>query len=319
MRTMLFVIKDLMKFREIAAARRAPYNPPKYIPLSPDKWPDGAMKICPKVFTTLETQRLPSEYVFVKKTREDGAPLGRHYMLTINFSRQMSGALLDRSHFPDWATSKYRFETVYMPQNDATLLEIRLPSVTTILDKVVGDETDLLAWRASIGEEKADQIADAAATKGTNVHWMCESYVTTGNVNAIEHADITGEEWTIFHLIRQHLETFDTILGSELTVFNLLLGYTGTIDLVGITADGRLCLIDIKTYGKERKEAHMHKAKLQVTLYAMALQKGYNVPIEVAQIVYANPITGLRVVDFDLADYYDEAHELIRKYYALYG
>ena len=49
------------------------------------------------------------------------------------------------------------------------------PSVTTVLS-ILGEES-IAAWRAKVGEEKANEISLKATTRGTAVHGIIEKYL----------------------------------------------------------------------------------------------------------------------------------------------
>ena len=208
--------------------------------------------------------------------------------------------------------------------------EIKLSyhSVTTILGRML-DKTSIEEWRDAVGHEQADAYTAAASEKGSNVHAMIECYVRLGHNSSdqINHANFskvmasdgrTPEEFTIFHLLRQHIDTFDNFEGVEVLIYHPRHKYAGRIDLIGRRGD-KLVLIDIKTYGKQRSDEHLLSAKLQTTLYAIAMRDVYGVHIDEVEIVYANPTSGLQVVPVDVASYESEAIELTTKYEMLYA
>ena len=49
------------------------------------------------------------------------------------------------------------------------------PSVTSITSQLSAE--GIKAWRARIGEKKAQQIITEASTRGTSVHKLCEDYI----------------------------------------------------------------------------------------------------------------------------------------------
>jgi len=51
-----------------------------------------------------------------------------------------------------------------------------LVSVTTLLDKFK-DKTALFNWRKSVGDEEANKVSNAAATRGTKTHTLIENYL----------------------------------------------------------------------------------------------------------------------------------------------
>lgn len=323
-------------------AKRAPLKQLQYLPFSPLLWShatagggviEGGQKLLPYLLHRDQIGADPDSFAFgdvtsrvawFSKERHDGADGGRHYFLRVSQTPTSlrvvgSDAIVMRSLIPHsrhfhkkywWSQKRIKDATGYVDD----VIEFHLPSVTTILDQVIDQQADLEAWRDSIGHAKADEIAAASAEKGSHVHDICEFYTTKASLPP--HDQYTEEEWTLFHMLRQHIDTFDIVKASELTVFNTVLGYSGTIDML-VEVDGKYWLIDFKTYRKQRKPEHLEKARMQVALYARALSECYGIPIEKAQIIYANPESGLQVVDFDVVALYDLAEETVRKYYAL--
>lgn len=317
-----------MQFREIAKARRAPLKEIDYVPISQDEWnmgQGGGQKLIPYLLHNdkdgLKFGPVDDWIAWATKEREDDTPDGRVYRLRLSNLIRPLGAHKSQQILPLFPSNE-TFHKMFMWATPHTqrvevgsALELAFPSVTTVLDQVVDGQTDLDAWRESVGHAEADRIAAESALKGQHVHDICEWYTTKRGIPAYDQ--YTEEEWTIFHLLRQHIDKQKVVCGSELTVFHTVLGYSGTIDLLCWEGDDNYTLIDFKTYRRFRKPEHLIKAKLQVTMYAMALRDCYGINVRKAQIIYANPDTGLQVVDFDLDEWYHEAEETVRKYYAL--
>lgn len=326
------------------ASKKAPARDARYNPLSTEQWmtlsPEGqpqisGMKLHPGVRTDRQAPLVTSDFGDsgqVTFNRIDHPEFGRRYRLTVDqrppkdyMTLSIPGSFFDTNQWNDWVRWCPGIVQVWS-RPSRIILEAVLPSVTTMLDTVLGQSPELLAWRDSIGHEDAARITEESAIRGTNVHKMCEMYVQGGMQlllnEEVTHLKREGRgytplEWTIFHMIRQHLDTFDEFIAVEVTVFNLLQGYSGTIDLVGRKGD-KTILVDLKTYGRERKDDQLHKAKLQVTLYALALRESYDINIDECEIVYANPETGLRVVPVDIEAYDAEAREIAMKYHIMF-
>lgn len=320
-----------LQVRQIMAARRAPLKPVPYRPFSDLTWEgwsepanDGT-KLMPKVCGITA----PGQDAYMRRIDSDVD--GRTYRLSFIGDRDPSetrdlGLFAKDSIIAShpWAVNKSRYDRYADAATFQVYHNISLPSVTTILSTSVEDDGALQAWRDGVGHDVADRIAAESAEKGTRVHQMVEDYVRYGAVRDEPIVTETGatksqyekEDWTIFHLLRQEIEQYDYFCASELTVFNLIHGYSGTIDLVGFR-NGKLQVCDIKTYRRERKAEHLIKAQLQVTLYALALKESYDIVIEEAEIIYANGDTGVVVVPVNLEEFHDRAIDAVKKYYFL--
>ena len=167
--------------------------------------------------------------------------------------------------------------------NDQRHYEIgqeKLPSVTTILQATQSDEKKaiLAQWRQNVGENKAEEIKNEAANRGTIMHRILEGYLLGQN-----HADFSdlGQQAgsmanTILESgIRGHL---DEIWGSEITVYYPGL-YAGATDLAGIY-EGRESIIDFKQSNKPKKKEWIEDYFMQLAAYAMAHNHVYDTKIQ---------------------------------------
>lgn len=118
------------------------------------------------------------------------------------------------------------------------------PSVTTILSATYPKSRFLLDWQLDKGKEEADRILKEAAEDGTFVHERVEQLIKGYTVNTeflnakqarclmafVDWAKKTKPDWT----------------ATEIKVYNHLLRYAGTIDVL-CEINGEPWLIDIKT------------------------------------------------------------------------
>jgi hypothetical protein len=110
--------------------------------------------------------------------------------------------------------------------------------------RMAEDPSAARRWLRSAPEE----ISDRAAKKGTLVHLAAEQGLRPEDV----------DEATAPKLRQYHAWMDDTgfeVLGQELQVWNLELGYAGSLDILGRRPDGSLAIVDIKT-GKSVKGRH---------------------------------------------------------------
>lgn len=117
--------------------------------------------------------------------------------------------------------------------------------------RAVADEKDARKWlRRAATEER-----DAAAERGSRIHWAAQAGLPSSEVeDDIRLKVLAYEDWLAAHQVR--------VLASECQVWNLSVGYAGTMDLLADTNIGRY-VIDIKS-GKGVYTEHA----LQVEAYA---------------------------------------------------
>ena len=140
----------------------------------------------------------------------------------------------------------------------------KVPSVTSILDVV--NKPALNAWRARVGNAKADQISRESAEFGTRVHVACEwiangefTYTATGELGLDDDLRPFADA---FHT---WLRDGQEVIATERTVKHSRLRYAGTLDLLVKLADGRTATVDLKT-GKQVSEV----TPLQLEAYRRA-------------------------------------------------
>jgi len=139
------------------------------------------------------------------------------------------------------------------------------PSVTTVLGAML-DKSGLDEWRKRVGDEEANRVSRLAATRGTNVHNMCESYVRGEDVDVSMPFNAY-----MFNQIKKVLdEHVDDIVGCELTLVSDELKIAGSCDLIALY-DGKLSIIDYKTSSKNKMKDWIESYFLQTVLYSYML------------------------------------------------
>ena len=167
--------------------------------------------------------------------------------------------------------------------NDQRHYEIgqeKLPSVTTILQATQSDEKKaiLSKWRQNVGENKAEEIKNEAANRGTIMHRILEGYLLGQN-----HADFSDLGQQAGVMANTILESgirgqLEEIWGSEITVYYPDL-YAGATDLAGIY-NGRESIIDFKQSNKPKRKEWIEDYFLQLAAYAMAHNHVYGTNIQ---------------------------------------
>ena len=161
----------------------------------------------------------------------------------------------------------------------------KLPSVTTILSATQSDEKkeSLARWKQKVGENKADEIRDQAAERGTIMHRIIEGYLL-----GQRHADFSdvGQDAGVMaqKIIDQGLEGhMDEIWGSEITIHYPGL-FAGATDLCGIY-EGRESIIDFKQSNKMKRKEWISDYFVQLAAYAMGHNYVYGTNIQSGTIL----------------------------------
>ena len=136
------------------------------------------------------------------------------------------------------------------------------PSVTTVLS--ILNEEKIAAWRAKVGEEKANQIGTQAANRGTAVHNIIEKY-------------LHGEDTTDFmpH-VQQSLQNLKPLIDKHVTkvfatecpLYSDHLKLAGTCDAI-VEWDGVPTIVDWKTSRRPKKKTDIPNYFCQLAAYAV--------------------------------------------------
>jgi genome maintenance exonuclease 1 len=148
----------------------------------------------------------------------------------------------------------------------------KLPSVTTILSNTQSEEkkASLKAWQDKVGVDKAEQIKNEAASRGSTMHAILEDFI-----DGKERVDLTENGKIAASMAQQIIEkglcNVSEIWGSEVTVYYPGL-YAGATDLVGIYND-KPAIIDFKQSNKPKRREWIDDYKHQLAGYALAHNK----------------------------------------------
>jgi len=139
------------------------------------------------------------------------------------------------------------------------------PSVTTIISTLPHPGLD--EWRERVGEEEADRVSKEAASIGTCMHDMLESYVRD-----VQYPETNTPEEAIakkmFAAVRMMgLRDLQEIWGIEVALYYENL-YAGRTDIVGVYS-GKPSIIDYKTSKYFKKDEWIEDYKLQTAAYAI--------------------------------------------------
>ena len=98
-------------------------------------------------------------------------------------------------------------------------------------------------WALRIGQEKANQIGQDAATNGTAVHLLIETFLKNQPINL---QDFTEYQIKLFTSIKGYLKKINEVWGQEVVLFSDKLKIAGRCDCIGIYKNVP-CIIDFKT------------------------------------------------------------------------
>jgi hypothetical protein len=163
--------------------------------------------------------------------------------------------------------------------------EEKLPSVTTILQATQSDEKkeSLAKWKQKVGENKADEIRDQAAERGTIMHRIIEGHLLGqrhANLSDLGQAAGTMAQKIIDEGLEGHM---NEIWGSEITIYYPGL-FAGATDLAGIY-EGRESIIDFKQSNKLKRREWIEDYFIQLAAYALGHNYVYNTAIQSGTIL----------------------------------
>ena len=164
----------------------------------------------------------------------------------------------------------------------------KLPSVTTILQATMPEEKKqkLAEWRLRVGENKAEDIKNSAATRGTAMHTYLEHYIDGKGL-----LDLSDEGRVAMAMAKKIIDDgfgdLSELWGSEVTLFYEGL-YAGATDAVGVY-QGRDSIIDFKQSNKPKRDEWITDYKLQMAAYATAHDQMHGTSIEQGVILMCTP------------------------------
>jgi len=144
------------------------------------------------------------------------------------------------------------------------------PSVTTITG--LHSKQSIIAWRKRVGEAEATKISTRAATRGTKVHSLCESYLRGESTQP----DIFDTQ--LFKSLIPELDNIDNIHALESPLYSNHLQVAGTVDCIA-EYKGKLSIIDFKTSAKIKNRDWIHGYFMQTSAYAVMFEEMTGIPV----------------------------------------
>lgn len=145
----------------------------------------------------------------------------------------------------------------------------KFKSVTTILGEKM-DKSHLDAWKKRVGEEEARKVSTQAATRGSAIHALAESYL------------LNDPDWKrgampfnleLFSKIRPVLDLHvGSVYGIEVPLYSARLRAAGTCDLLA-GFRGINSVVDFKTSKRIKKEEDIESYFLQATAYSIMAEE----------------------------------------------
>ncbi len=168
---------------------------------------------------------------------------------------------------------KYERATTDKGQRTYDVEGKKIPSVTTILSATKPKESQesLQKWRDRVGAEEARKITQAAALRGTEMHYVIEQYMNgVGYLNLTPQGDLSRR---MAHTIIKNLEPLKVIYGNEVSLAYKDL-YAGATDLVG-EHSGEPTIIDFKQANKPKRAEWIDDYFYQIAAYALAHEDSF--------------------------------------------
>ena len=182
------------------------------------------------------------------------------------------------------------------------------PSITTVLS--ILSEDGIRAWRARVGEEKANQISRIASTRGTTVHNIIEKYVAN-DPDYIK--DEMPHNIQTFKDVQKVIDEGVTkVYQQEAPLYSKHLGVAGRVDCVG-QWNGKDSIIDWKTSRKFKKKEWISSYFMQCAAYAIMWEERTGMPIKQLVVCIAGD-EGAQVFVEDRDNWTEELRNTINEY-----
>ena len=146
----------------------------------------------------------------------------------------------------------------------------RYPSVTTVTGKL--NEAAIKEWRARVGEEEANRISNRAASRGTQIHELCENFLKG---NPLQVDMFNHDMWSTMKPI---VDKIDNIHALENMLYTDKLEMAGTVDCIG-EYEGELSIIDFKTSKRPKEESKIENYFIQATAYSLMFEEMFGIKI----------------------------------------
>jgi genome maintenance exonuclease 1 len=162
-------------------------------------------------------------------------------------------------------------------------------SVTTFLGR--NDRDKFKGWEDSVGIEEANRVRTRAASRGSLLHNLVESYVLGSPVDFGKNILIKD----LFNQFKKLVDKLSTIHAIEYPLYSDVLKLAGTVDCVGVY-NGKLSVVDFKTSNSRKDIGDIENYFLQCTIYSLMIEELYL--IKIPQIVIIIAVEGEEPQEF---------------------
>ena len=150
-----------------------------------------------------------------------------------------------------------------------------VPSITSVLS-ATQDSTWLEEWKDKVGGEVAERTSRMASKQGTQMHLLCETYLTNGDLKSVAKTCLTQVVGRFKKLV-PILDKIEVVLAAELMMVSDIVA--GTADLFCVI-DGQVCVVDYKTSKRIKTRDDIHSYFIQLAAYAYMFEYMYQIPVK---------------------------------------
>ena len=136
--------------------------------------------------------------------------------------------------------------------------------------------TSLEAWKARVGNKKAEKVTNDAATRGTNVHLMLERALNNQDPLISE---FPKEHVAVFNSLKYELRKINKVYGQEVVLFSDSFGVAGRCDLVA-DYQNEMAIVDYKTSSRVKSVSEIGDYFLQLAFYTTAHNEMFGTDIK---------------------------------------
>jgi len=177
----------------------------------------------------------------------------------------------------------------------------KYPSVTTVIGSY-SDKTWLWEWQKRVGKEKAQEITNRAAVRGTAVHKMFEKYL----MNDIDVDKIMPFNKMLFNEMKPIVDKrLDVVYGVEHPLYSHRLRTAGRSDVIA-RFDGIPSIVDFKTASQPKDINNIRGYFQQATCYALMTGELHKINIPQIVVLICTQHDGPQVFVQNTMDYVQE-------------
>jgi genome maintenance exonuclease 1 len=186
----------------------------------------------------------------------------------------------------------------------------KYPSVTTVIGSY-SDKTWLWEWQKRVGKEKAQEITNRAAVRGTAVHKMFEKYL----MNDADFAHkVMPFNKILFDEMRSTVDQrLDTVYGVEHPLYSHRLRTAGRTDVVA-KFDGIPSIVDFKTASRPKDIDSIRGYFQQATCYALMVGERHTINIPQIVVLICTTDDGPQVFVQNTIDYVQEVVSMFKNH-----